>query len=465
MKRFIIALVALGVLVGTVHSASGSAPQAASVGPDHQHGLGARRARRRPAVGVGADPAGQGQEGRLQQRGGEVGAGPAVRHPQRLQAVAAGRTRRRRSDHERVRHRAQRRRRAAQRDVAGDAPLGADGSRPPSSRGSSSPTRPRGPGSLARPRERGVDAGRRGGERRRRREGRDHRQRHRRHATRASTTPATPRSRSSAIHDLTNNKVIVAKVFDNKVDQERLRRPRRSTRTAPTSPAPSPATPTRRRRRRRRHPVRPVRRRAAGAARQLQRLPRRRSGRARSRGHPRRARGGLRRRLRRRQHEPRRRPQRRRRRVPARQRGRQPRPGQHGRRRRRRQRGPGLLHRRTTRVLLRARSPPAPARSGTASSTSSTVAGADYEVVIGEFARARRATSRRRSKVVSDPASGFPHGLNLACDDSPPLPDLTGKIALLGRGTCDFTVKMRNAQNAGAVGVVMVDRDRRRRRS
>ena len=45
------------------------------------------------------------------------------------------------------------------------------------------------------------------------------------------------------------------------------------------------------------------------------------------------------------------------------------------------------------------------------------------------------------------------------------LPDLTGKIALLGRGDCDFTVKMRNAQNAGAVGVIMVNRIPARRRS
>ena len=56
--------------------------------------------------------------------------------------------------------------------------------------------------------------------------------------------------------------------------------------------------------------------------------------------------------------------------------------------------------------------------------------------------RGGRRRVRRRStsdvtaplKVVPDPRSGFPHGLNLACDDSPPLPDLTGKIALLGRG-------------------------------
>ena len=55
------------------------------------------------------------------------------------------------------------------------------------------------------------------------------------------------------------------------------------------------------------------------------------------------------------------------------------------------------------------------------------------------------------------PGAGFPHGLDTACDGGPALPDLTGKIALLGRGTCDFTVKMRNAQNAGAVGVIVVD--------
>ena len=61
--------------------------------------------------------------------------------------------------------------------------------------------------------------------------------------------------------------------------------------------------------------------------------------------------------------------------------------------------------------------------------------------------------------VVSDPSSGFPHNLNIACDPPSDLrPDLTGTIALLGRGVCDFTVKMRNAQNAGAVGVIMVNR-------
>ena len=85
------------------------------------------------------------------------------------------------------------------------------------------------------------------------------------------------------------------------------------------------------------------------------------------------------------------------------------------------------------------------------------VDGVDYRAVPGDFADLVSDITAPL-KVVSDPANGFDHHLNLACDDSPPLPSLTGKIALLGRGTCDFTVNMRNAQNAGAVGVIMVDR-------
>ena len=86
------------------------------------------------------------------------------------------------------------------------------------------------------------------------------------------------------------------------------------------------------------------------------------------------------------------------------------------------------------------------------------VAGVDYEAVVGEFAELESDLTAPL-RVVADPASGFDHGLNLACDGSPALPDLSGTIALLGRGTCDFTVKVRNAQNAGAVGVVMVNRE------
>src|SRR5436853_5003259 len=35
--------------------------------------------------------------------------------------------------------------------------------------------------------------------------------------------------------------------------------------------------------------------------------------------------------------------------------------------------------------------------------------------------------------------------------------DLTGRIALLDRGTCGFAVKVKNAQNAGAIAVLIAD--------
>jgi len=82
------------------------------------------------------------------------------------------------------------------------------------------------------------------------------------------------------------------------------------------------------------------------------------------------------------------------------------------------------------------------------------VAGTTYEAVVGEFGDL---TSDVTAPLDVVSATGLPHGLSTACDTDPALPDLTGHIALLGRGTCDFTVKMRNAQNAGAVGVIMVD--------
>jgi len=42
-------------------------------------------------------------------------------------------------------------------------------------------------------------------------------------------------------------------------------------------------------------------------------------------------------------------------------------------------------------------------------------------------------------------------------DGCEPLNDMTGKIALLYRGTCGFAVKTKNAQNAGAIGVVIAN--------
>lgn len=57
-------------------------------------------------------------------------------------------------------------------------------------------------------------------------------------------------------------------------------------------------------------------------------------------------------------------------------------------------------------------------------------------------------------------ATGTPASTADACNTgTPPMPpalgDLTGKIALIRRGTCAFYEKSRNAQNAGAIGVVI----------
>jgi len=49
-------------------------------------------------------------------------------------------------------------------------------------------------------------------------------------------------------------------------------------------------------------------------------------------------------------------------------------------------------------------------------------------------------------------------GVDVASDACEPLAnDLTGKIALVDRGACNFTVKAVNAQNAGAIGVIIAN--------
>jgi len=73
----------------------------------------------------------------------------------------------------------------------------------------------------------------------------------------------------------------------------------------------------------------------------------------------------------------------------------------------------------------------------------------------------------------SYPTTAFGPALNstitadlvLANDDTAPTTDgctistvsMTGKIALIRRGSCNFTVKVKNAQNAGAIGVIMMN--------
>jgi minor extracellular serine protease Vpr len=69
-----------------------------------------------------------------------------------------------------------------------------------------------------------------------------------------------------------------------------------------------------------------------------------------------------------------------------------------------------------------------------------TVGGTDYAAAVGQFGPAA-AVSGTLSVVTSDGCSA--------------LSGLSGSIALIPRGTCSFSAKIRNAQNAGAVGVVI----------
>ena len=84
------------------------------------------------------------------------------------------------------------------------------------------------------------------------------------------------------------------------------------------------------------------------------------------------------------------------------------------------------------------------------------VGGATYQTLKGDFGDPPAGGLTAPLRVVADASSPF-GGLSQACD-ALPAGSLAGAIALLSRGTCDFTVKIQNAQNAGAVGVLMVDR-------
>ena len=62
--------------------------------------------------------------------------------------------------------------------------------------------------------------------------------------------------------------------------------------------------------------------------------------------------------------------------------------------------------------------------------------------------------------ILTSPTVNDVSGYSIVCTaaDAAALPDLTGKIAVLGRGVCDFSTKVRYAEKAGAVGVVVVNR-------
>jgi subtilisin family serine protease len=78
----------------------------------------------------------------------------------------------------------------------------------------------------------------------------------------------------------------------------------------------------------------------------------------------------------------------------------------------------------------------------------------DYRAVKGDFG-AGPVTAPLR--VLADTSSPF-NGLSLACNPFT-AGSLDGAIALISRGICDFTVKLRNVQAAGGVGAIVVNRE------
>ena len=79
-------------------------------------------------------------------------------------------------------------------------------------------------------------------------------------------------------------------------------------------------------------------------------------------------------------------------------------------------------------------------------------AAGDYEVGLASFGPALDETGVTGDVVLANDGTGI---LTNACE--PLINVVAGKIVLLDRGGCTFTVKVKNAQNAGAIGVVVAD--------
>jgi subtilisin-like proprotein convertase family protein len=87
--------------------------------------------------------------------------------------------------------------------------------------------------------------------------------------------------------------------------------------------------------------------------------------------------------------------------------------------------------------------------------TPAVIAG-NYTAVEGAFSTANSLATKgpiTAPVVYFDDAAG---GTHLACTGAP-LTSLTGKIALINRGTCSFVIKVKEAQIAGALAVIMVN--------
>ncbi|MFP5342898.1 MAG: S8 family serine peptidase [Candidatus Limnocylindria bacterium] len=86
-----------------------------------------------------------------------------------------------------------------------------------------------------------------------------------------------------------------------------------------------------------------------------------------------------------------------------------------------------------------------------------TVDGASYGAVAGDFPVVEGAPLVAPLGVVTSPPVDSVNGLSVACS-ALPAGSLAGKIALIGRGACDFSTKIRHAELAGAVAVLVANR-------
>ena len=82
------------------------------------------------------------------------------------------------------------------------------------------------------------------------------------------------------------------------------------------------------------------------------------------------------------------------------------------------------------------------------------VGGSGYRAVKGEFGSGPVSAPLR---VLADASSPF-NGLTLACEPFT-AGSLQARIALISRGVCDFSVKLRHVQAAGGVGAIVVNRE------
>ncbi len=90
---------------------------------------------------------------------------------------------------------------------------------------------------------------------------------------------------------------------------------------------------------------------------------------------------------------------------------------------------------------------------GSAPSAFATVSGTQYGAYASSFGPALTTTG------VNGDLAFVNDGVGTGSDgcEASPAGSLTGKVALLDRGTCDFTVKVMNAQNAGATAVLIAN--------